>query len=149
MVAKKNFTTILLIAGVFVSCGGNQGEGVVKEHEDKDVVIEMISEPESVEDWERVIRADKDWMERMKEKASKREISLDEAIVLDAQWVVSEKAKNAPKTVASVVQAIKNDDDWLSAVEKKAKERSISVDDMIIMEAEYVVAQAEKKKKIE
>ncbi|NLF41965.1 MAG: hypothetical protein GX587_04660 [Bacteroidales bacterium] len=40
---------------------------------------------------------------------------------------------------------IRQNQDWFKNIEKKAKERNISLDDMIRIDAEYMVAEEEKK----
>jgi len=43
--------------------------------------------------------------------------------------------------VKEIIQNIKNDQNWMMHIEQKAKERGISVDEMLVIDAEYMLSQ--------
>jgi len=139
--------SIIVISAGMIACGGEQAETTEENNNaavNNDVVVETVEEPETVEDYMRVIRADDEWMTRIEEKATERGVTIDEMVKMDAEWIVNEKKKNAPKTVESVLETMKNNEEWLKQIEWKAAERGISLEEMMVIEAEYVVAQQNK-----
>jgi len=54
-------------------------------------------------------------------------------------------AGDIPAEALKYITAIKNDPAWLAQIEKKAGERGISVDEMIVIDAKYMLEQEKKK----
>jgi len=103
------------------------------------------------EDFKISIRKDKKWLDSITLKAKEEHISVDSFINLDAKWMVEHDEKHIQqqklieKTKVFVI-VIKKDKKWLASIALKAKEKHISVDSCINMDARWM-AQEEMNKK--
>ena len=90
---------------------------------------------------EKAIRADEKWFALVKEKADKKGISVDEAVTADASYVFK---NNYPEIFeewqykANVRQQMLNDPQWLSDITVKARERYLTLEEMIELDADYL-----------
>jgi len=137
-----------------------------KDDDGNEVKIEKSVE-ERVKDAEAAIRNNPEWLAAVEKKAKEKNISLDSMIHIDASWLVDEqdgKHKNdTNQTAAPAVDpnvpvksfeervkdfeaGIRSDKAWMEAITQKAKDRKISVDSMIHLDATFMVQEADKKK---
>lgn len=145
------FATSLLIG--FSSC-----KDVKDQEEGTEVKIEKTYE-ERVQEIVGQIKGNPQWLADVEKKAKEKNISLDSMILVDARWLVDEQdgkhsaAATQPadnqafeEKVSQMEQKIRNDKVWLESISQKAKERNITVDSMIKMDARFIVTEQEKSK---
>lgn len=97
--------------------------------------------------YEKVIRNDAKWRQSVEEKAIKNQISFEEQLKNDAEWMaLNTKKKTSKKAdeIEKLIRKIKSDSKWLSSVQKKAKERNISLDEMLRLDAEFIFEKNQK-----
>lgn len=84
------------------------------------------------------------WLEEIKLKAKERQISVDEMLEQDVDWYMQNVLKLSPKTnlpnnkptsFLEVVKHIKQTPEWMNQINEKAKQRGLSVDSMITLDA--------------
>ena len=86
----------------------------------------------------RAIRADAAWLESVKEKAIRMNVSLDSMIRVDARYMAGlemEKENKRQYAIERYKESIRNNADWLNSVKMKARARNIPVDSMITIDA--------------
>ncbi|MEZ5083174.1 MAG: hypothetical protein R2750_06970 [Bacteroidales bacterium] len=94
------------------------------------------------EHYEESIRADDHWLNLVDEKAKERGISLDEMIHLESDYMFK---TNYPDAYARYIKlnefknSIRNDSSWLSHVQDKANTYYLSLEEMLQIEAEYLL----------
>lgn len=101
-------------------------------------------------DIENEIRNDREWFRFMVGKARVQQKPLEEMIRRDAEFTFFSKysslaGKSYLDSVDYMALSIKNNPEWLALVEKKARERSISLDSMVMLDAIYSYDQLKKK----
>lgn len=99
-----------------------------------------IIKKKTIEDVQRDIYGNKEWMETITKKAKERNISLDSMVQLDAKWffdtqLPADEKEIKPLSLADIKNSIKTNPTWLKDVEKKAKQRGLSVDSMMTLDA--------------
>lgn len=106
-----------------------------------------------IETYENLIRSDKVWLQKIAEKAKEKKISLDESIRTDATWMAEEELhlphidpQLYKELVAGYKKSIRSDKKWLNEVTQKAKEKGISVDSSISIDANWMAKQQLEKK---
>ncbi len=85
-----------------------------------------------------VLYAKKDWEVHFQEKASKNNISIEEQIAIDAAWLSRNHLTEnqfEENEIQAIITKIKNSPKWLKSIEKKAKQRNISIDEMLRRDA--------------
>ena len=97
------------------------------------------------------------WLKQVAEKAKKLKIPLDSCITMDAKWMAEQELGKKPEPteaekafnnrVEQFKNAIKADPAWLQQVTKKAKEKGISVDSSIAIDARWMTEQELKGKR--
>lgn len=121
----------------------------VQDDEGTEVKIEKTFE-ERVAEVEAQIRSTPEWLRSVAQKAAEKNIPVDSMIRMDAAWLVQEgSGASEPATpvetdameakIQEMELKIRNDKVWLQAIEQKARERNISVDSMIRIDARFVV----------
>lgn len=96
--------------------------------------IEMTTE-EKIE-YKKAIKENKAWYSDIERKAAERKISVDSMIKLDANWAFQHHGPLRKKTtLADVKESIYISNDWMKDITKKAKEKNISVDSMVTIDA--------------
>ena len=156
MKKKLMFSVLPLMLVVFTGCKD------VKDEAEAEIKIEKTYE-ERVKEIENSIRNSTEWMASVEKKAKEKNIPLDSMIVLDARWLVDEQDgkhkdlgttavasagtdANFEQLVKDMEEKIRNDKVWLESIEKKAKERNVTVDSMIKVDARFIVTEQQKNK---
>lgn len=98
----------------------------------------------SIEDVIASIKVNETWLNEIREKAKKENVSEDEMIKRDARWFMETVLKvkpneqtpdNKPKNFNEVVNFIRKTPEWMNQINEKAKQRGLSVDSMITLDA--------------
>ena len=129
----------------------------VQDDEGTEVKIEKTF-AERVAEVEAQIRNTPEWLRAVEQKAADKNIPPDSMIRMDAEWLVREQSGGAKASLpaneaelAAKIQEmemkIRNDKAWLKSIEQKARERNISVDSMIRIDARFVVEEQMKQGK--
>lgn len=97
----------------------------------KKVYVKLLSEN---------IRKDKVWLADVERKAKEKNISVDEMITLDAIYIYkTEYCKpGVPELLDETIARIKNTKPWVADIAKKAKEKNVSFEEMMEMDAKYI-----------
>jgi len=103
-----------------------------------------------VDSIENVIRNERSWFRFLVKKASRQGQTLEEAIHEDATYLFnthynSITGKSYCDSVYHITCDIRNNPDWFSQVKKKAQERKIPLDSMLLLDAAYCYEQSKKK----
>ena len=109
----------------------------------------------TVEEIANDIKSDPEWFAIIQQKAEELEISVDEMLARDAQYiynlengieVVDEEVheEEAKKTVEDFEAIIRADENWMKMEQEKASERGITLDEMIQIDSEYLFSEQEK-----
>ncbi|MEI7499224.1 MAG: hypothetical protein WCK84_02145 [Bacteroidota bacterium] len=98
---------------------------------------------------ENEIRNDRDWFRFMVNKSRMHQKPLEEMIRRDAEYTFYTKYNNLPgksylDSIDYIALTIRNSPEWLSQVEKKARERNIGLDSMVMLDAIYSYNQSKK-----
>jgi hypothetical protein len=93
------------------------------------------------------IRHNLDWLEKVKIKAREKNISTDEMVKLDAEYIYDTKynTRDAINYTEGTKERIRKDVKWMKDVRAKAKAKNISVDEMLELDAKYLYDQETKK----
>jgi hypothetical protein len=87
-----------------------------------------------------VIRNTPSWHEQVKEKAAKRNISVDSMMILDADWYFQRRGPvKKAISVEGIKEFIKGDANWSREVASKAADKKISVDSMMTLDALWYI----------
>ena len=86
----------------------------------------------------------KEWLAVVEKQAKERGISLDSNLFLNARYVVNQRLPKKEKEIQKLITRIKNDPVWLKKVTDQAKERELSVDQMLYLNANYMINQRNK-----
>ena len=124
------------VACLFFACGISENNEQTESPIGNIVVEEAAQtqkkEPQTVEDYEGVIKNDAKWLESVTNQAKEKGISVDEAVKLNAEWVFNEKRKNSPEAqIEKLVIRIKADSLWMYQIGIKAEKRNVSIEEMI------------------
>ncbi|MBK7667691.1 MAG: hypothetical protein IPJ32_10330 [Sphingobacteriaceae bacterium] len=97
----------------------------------KKVYVKLLSEN---------IRRDKVWLADVERKAKEKNISVEEMITLDAIYIYkTEYCKpGVPELLDETIARIKNTKPWIEDIAKKAKEKNVSFEEMMEMDAKYI-----------
>lgn len=97
----------------------------------KKVYVKLLSEN---------IRKDKVWLADVERKAKEKNISIEEMITLDAIYIYkTEYCKpGVPELLDETIARIKNTKPWVADIAKKAKEKNVSFEEMMEMDAKYI-----------
>ncbi len=91
------------------------------------------------------IKANQEWIEKVKIKAKKREVSTDIMCVLDAMYVLQQidlvQQQEIEQKITSKYNYIWGDIQWRKDIAKKAKERKITDEMMTCLDAIYILSQ--------
>jgi hypothetical protein len=95
---------------------------------------------------ENSVRIDREWFRFMVKKAQEQGRSLEDMIHGDAMYAFYSNYNNLPDktywdTIYHIAYDIKNNPQWFAVIEKKARERKISTDSMMIRDAIYTYGQ--------
>jgi hypothetical protein len=102
--------------------------------------------PEERDTWiydiENEIRNERSWFRFMVRKAGIQQRPLDELITADARYTYYSNIANYPPrnredSIYRIALSIRNSPDWFEVVKKKAVERNIPIDSMVMIDAEY------------
>lgn len=88
-----------------------------------------------------------EWMEKVKAKAKEKNISTAAMIKMDADYLY-ETEYNKPVVIQFTEQTkmrIRNDEKWMKDIRAKAKEKNVSVDEMVELDAKYLYEMQRKK----
>ncbi|MCK9219233.1 MAG: hypothetical protein PHF97_06810 [Bacteroidales bacterium] len=101
-------------------------------------------------DIENQIRNDREWFRSTVNKARLQQKPLEQIIRSDAEYTFYNNYSNLQgktywDTIEYITLNIKNNADWLASVIKKAEDRNVTVDSMLIIDAVYSYKQSKKK----
>ncbi|MCC7332667.1 MAG: hypothetical protein IT232_08675 [Flavobacteriales bacterium] len=128
---KKFILNTLLITSVLISCK-NEDENTERINEK---IKEEISlrEIKSKEYFIEIIKKDSIWMESINQKAKERNISVDEMLTIDAEYMVARDAE-----IVKIENDIIRDTVWLDLVKKKAEKQGLKLDEMLTNDATFM-----------
>mgnify|MGYP000624980847 CR=1 FL=1 len=93
----------------------------------------------TVYDIKEEMRKNNVWMNEIRSKAEKRNISIDSMMTLDAIWahetLPPEEKETRKLSVNDIKHKIKNTIEWMSQIKIKAREKNISTDSMVTLDA--------------
>jgi hypothetical protein len=94
------------------------------------------------------IKKDKIWLADIERKAKEKNISINEMINLDAIYVYKMEygSPEVSQMLNETIARIKNTKPWMADIAKKAKEKNVSIDEMIEMDAKYIYDTEQKRK---
>ena len=95
------------------------------------------------------ISNNREWMKTIREKADRYYMPVDEMVKIDAEymaWMYLKDETPFKRRVRHYEDLIRNTPEWLETIKGKAKERGISLDEMIKMDATYMANEELKKK---
>ncbi|HBS87288.1 MAG: hypothetical protein A2W91_03640 [Bacteroidetes bacterium GWF2_38_335] len=96
------------------------------------------------------IKSDRKWYSIIKKEARETKQPLEKVLEKHAKWTLQEsmKKKKRPMTreekIQNVMNEIRNNPEWLNQVKIKASQRNISLDEMIKIDAEWLVNEENK-----
>lgn len=87
------------------------------------------------------IKSNPRWVESIKDEAQKRKISFDSMLVRSVNYRIrQDKEKNLLKKKQSkIIEEIRSTPKWIKKIQTQAKERGISVDSMLVRNANYII----------
>ena len=93
------------------------------------------------------IKSNPEELERMKQDAQERHISLDSMLLRSAndKIKIEEDRKALKKEQAVIIKEIRSTPKWIKKIQSQAKERGISVDSMLIRNANYIINKRKEK----
>lgn len=105
---------------------------------------------EIIKEYEMKIKKDPAWMEQIKQKAIQNQVPVEEQLNKDAWFLYeSEYGSNEVKeALEGIRHRIKASLEWLKQIKTKAKEKNISIEEMLELDAKYVYDMDKKKGKI-
>lgn len=86
------------------------------------------------------IKQNKEWLADIERKAKEKNISVSEMITLDAVYIYKTEYSK-PEVMALLdqnIERIRNSQEWMNDILKKALEKNVSMDEMIEMDAKYI-----------
>lgn len=78
-----------------------------------------------------------EWYGKVTAKAAENAISLDKQIQLDAEYILSDELFKPKPTLESIMETIRNTAEWMKAVEAKARENNITVEEQLKKDAQW------------
>ena len=132
---------------VFAACqeSSSEAENVVSETTPKEEVVKNFDY------YMERISNDPQWMNDIKKQALEQGMTVDSALVKNAKYMAKQNGfvdeADRQNEVITQIEIIKNSPEWYQTVEAQAKERNISVDEMLVRSAEYVIEQRNNKTK--
>lgn len=103
----------------------------VNERLRKEKIVEIANE----------MRLDEIMMESISIKAKQRNISIDEMLMLDAEWIYDYKKSienEKQKEIQNIINNIRQSEQMTQVVNDKAKAKGISFEEMLLLEAEWI-----------
>ncbi|MBI1780006.1 MAG: hypothetical protein HYR66_01335 [Sphingobacteriales bacterium] len=139
-------STLFIFSALVISCNSSEVADKQKTYEER------------YKELENNIRNNADWLASVQQKAKDRNIPLDSMIRLDIEWTIDEqdgkhKPENKPVATAidsagkksfddrvkEIIENMKHNSDWLIALQKKAADRKIPLDSMMLIDARWTV----------
>lgn len=90
------------------------------------------------------IRPDSAWYAGIVRKAQEAGISAEQQLYLDAKYVLLEEIGNTEEPRNEVIKTIKADPAWFSQIEQKARDEKRSLEEQLILDADYMVKEERK-----
>lgn len=90
------------------------------------------------------IRPDSAWYAGIVRKAQEAGISAEQQLYLDAKYVLLEEIGNTEEPRNEVIKTIKADPTWFSQIEQKARDEKRSIEEQLILDADYMVKEERK-----
>lgn len=87
------------------------------------------------------LRTNEKRMEDISIKAKQRNISVEQMLILDAEWIYNHKKtveQEKRKEIEKIIKNIRESEGMTDLVSKKAKERGISFEEMLQLDAEWI-----------
>ncbi|HMO32355.1 MAG TPA: hypothetical protein PKE63_09270 [Lacibacter sp.] len=150
----RNLILAFLLLTAFSYCNDVEDEAEV------DIKIEKTYE-ERVQENIQLMKNSPEWLAEEQRKADERGIPLDSMLLIDARWMVDQssapdKGEQKPaetgssdeyqQRIRAMEDQIRGNKEWMDQILLKAKDRNISVDSMIRIDAKFFVDAEEKNK---
>lgn len=84
------------------------------------------------------IKSSEDWMKDIARKAKEANISVEEQLKIDAEWLLKQENSGLNDRINYYVNAIKSDPEWMAAIKEKAEKNNISTEEMILKDATWI-----------
>jgi hypothetical protein len=102
-----------------------------------------ISAYDKVDDYASQITGNDEWFAMIIKKAAMKGISVEEMLYLDAKYVYREQEPENYMVfygIRELEAQIRKDPDWMKEITAKAREKAISLEEMIRIDAEYMLS---------
>lgn len=130
---KQDFVIVLTTeAGL-----SNLGYGFIEDASQLFTGINISVSEDIVKIYINKIKSDPDWMKGISKKAKENNISEDEQVRVDAEWLIKQEKGDLMERIKWYINEIKSDPEWLEAIKKKANEKNIPLEDMIRQDAQW------------
>lgn len=83
------------------------------------------------------IKKNSTWLASIAKKAEENNASLDTQLKLDAEYILSSEIISPKETVEQIADRIRNDENWMKEIKKKAENNNISVDQQVKEDAQW------------
>lgn len=83
------------------------------------------------------IKKNATWLASIAKKAEENYVSLEAQLKMDAEYILSSEIISPKETVEQIADRIKNDENWMKEIKKKAENNNISVDQQVKEDAQW------------
>ncbi len=129
---KKSIIALAVISTTFVSCL-SETTNTEKENTTQQVDTVPFREVKDISFFVQQIKADSAWMNLITTKAKEANVSVDEMILIDAEYI-----RNLDVEIIKIENDILKDSTWVDLIKKKAQEQGLTFDEVIRADAVYM-----------
>ena len=83
------------------------------------------------------IKKNSTWLASVAKKAEENSVSLDVQLKLDAEYILSSEIISPKETVDQIADRIRNDENWMKEIKKKAENNNISLEQQVKEDAQW------------
>jgi hypothetical protein len=83
------------------------------------------------------IKKNSTWLASVAKKAEENSVSLDVQLKLDAEYILSSEIISPKETVEQIADRIRNDENWMKEIKKKAENNNISLEQQVKEDAQW------------
>lgn len=83
------------------------------------------------------IKKNSTWLEGIAKKAQENNLSLEAQLKMDAEYILSSEIISPKETVEQIADRIRNDENWMKEIKKKAENNNISLDQQVKEDAQW------------
>jgi hypothetical protein len=130
---KKSIIALAVISTTLIAC---LSETTPTENITQQVETLPLREVKDISFFVERIKADSAWMNLITTKAKEANVSVDEMILIDAEYI-----RGLDIEIIKIENDILRDSTWVDLIKKKAEEQALSFDEVIRADAEYVYEQ--------